>query len=481
MRSLPTVLTALVFWATGCLHAQQWEPVGHGRFATPGSIYSLFGDSVADRLWAGGTAKWYIDGVDTLTINGVGRWDGNSWDTLPNSLQICNGNVCQQMYDFIRYQGRLLANGSFSFIDEVGLWQNNFAALNETTMAWEGVGCNESIMNGIATFMNVPTEDTLLFTGYQGTMCGLNWSNVFAYDGSNFHTFQPFQAWPGDEDYVGFVFKFKGIWYLTGLLHDDITDETRGFMRYTGTSWEPVPGFETPAPIKDFLIHNDTLYMCGYFYEGPGSPGNLVTMYDGENWSNLGGGLTFDQQNQGTFANAFDMLWWHDKLYVAGLFFYAGGVPAENIAQWDGHRWCGTGANMVSSDPRLHAMTTWRDTLYIAGGFESIDGVPMNRVAKWNGGDFDAVCSPSVGVQEHVSRTVQLSLQPNPANDFLTLRCANHHQGFLSVTDALGRVVLRMPWQDEPVDVRGLSNGVYQVLLRDEQELPVASGMFVKQ
>ncbi len=254
---------------------------------------------------------------------------------------------------------------------------------------------------------------------------------------------------------------------MTGLLYDEAMHQTRGFLRYTGSTWEPVPGFESPVPIKDILIRNDTLYVCGYFYEGVGVPGTLVAMYDGENWNNLGGGLTYDQQNQSTYANAFDMLWWHDKLYVAGTFNYAGGVPAENIAQWNGHQWCGSGADMQGTDPHLLSMTTWRDTLYIAGGFDHIDGAPMSRVAKWNGGDFDAVCSPSVGLPEW-KPTRTLTVQLLDAEGVWSVQTTAGQQ--LQVTDALGRAVVaqtQLTNTNAIVDLRGQAAGLYVVRVVD--------------
>ena len=462
---------------TAPLHAQQWESLG-GAVFTLGFVGPVFGDSYSDKLLVGSGAKWlYADG-DSLETNGIGIWNGERWDTLPDRLQICFNNGCDAVYSLLRFHDQLYADGAFPFYEPNGNLDSRFARLNNTSLEWEGYTCDAYFMNGIASVAYETTADSLFLVGYYGSLCGLDSSSIYTYDGTNVQRFLPYDDWPNHDDYVGLVFKFLGSWYMTGLFDDLVTQQTYGFLRYTGSAWVPVPGFETAAPIKDILIHNDTLYMCGYFFEGPGIPGNMVAMYDGENWSNLGGGITFD--DMGTqLGIVTDLLWWREKLYVSGQFYRAGGVPVEHIAAWNGQRWCGSGADL-SPDNAVNSMTTWRDTLYIAGGFNSIDGVPMSRVAKWNGGDFDAVCSPSIGVEEHVLRSVPLSIQPNPTNDFLTLRCANHHQGFLSITDACGRVVLHMSWHDEPIDVRGLSNGVYQLQLRDDEDLPLGSEMFLK-
>ncbi|MEZ4789597.1 MAG: hypothetical protein R2811_06220 [Flavobacteriales bacterium] len=315
----------------------------------------------------------------------------------------------------------------------------------------------------MSTMMYVPPNDTMYFTGYMGSVCGFPESCVFSYDGDALEPFAPFGDLPGVEgDYVGFVFRFQGRLYMTGLMESALTGNIHGFLRYTGSGWEPVPGFETPAPIKDVLIHDDKLYMCGYFFTATGAPGNMVTMYDGEQWSDLGGGLLYGLPSS-TSGIALDLHEWNNDIYVAGQYNFAGGVPAENVARWDGHRWCGMGGAYSSFNPGgiVWSVTDWRDELYIAGGFQYIDGDTMNNVARWLGEVEN--CSPAVGmVDQH---DPEYALLPELVDALGVWRIeAREPLAEWGVYDPIGRVVLHERSSTAHaviVDLRGLPSGVY--------------------
>ncbi len=73
-------------------------------------------------------------------------------------------------------------------------------------------------------------------------------------------------------------------------------------------------------------------------------------------------------------------------LFVGGIFTVAGGVPAKNIAKWNGDTWLPIGSGVNAS---VRAMTVFDDgtgpALYVGGSFTSAGGVPCNRIARWNG------------------------------------------------------------------------------------------------
>ena len=437
---------------------QAWTDVGDIVFPMGGNVYPVYGDSVLDMLLVGATdERVYVPG-DTLYPAGISRWDGATWSSFPDTLQDCNG-VCQGIFSFSQRPGSLVVSGGFNWQDTNGLYQAYFAEWIYAEQRWRGIGCYESVSNGIQFIVPTPVNDTLFFTAYPGSMCGLPESTVFAYDGESFHSFPPMSALPGDDaDYVGFVFRYLGQWYLTGSIHLVPGQVGYGIVRFNGAAWEPVPGFETLAPIKDVLIHNDTLYLCGYFYEGPGVPGNMVVAYDGQTWNNLGGGITFDDQGS-NLGVVYDILFWNDRLYASGQFYRAGGAPVEHIAQWDGHRWCGSGADFAP-DNAVRSMTVWRDTLYVAGGFSNVNGQPASRVAQFMGSAFEEVCSPAVGLAE-VERPGALHAVPlGDGRWSVVLPAASTYQ----VTDMRGAAVLRGRAQGTGatvVDLGGFTPGIY--------------------
>ena len=422
--------------------AQYWAPLLNGIEDTPGSINVAYGDTVWDALLIGGSVKWIIDGSDTLDIQGAAIWTGTAWDTLPARLGICSGgNVCSPIWEFMRYKGDLYVNGAFGFYTASGEANEGIARWDTLVSEWEALECLNPSNGGMLTMMYLPPSDTMYFTGYRGSVCGYPESCVFEYDGNGFYPFEPFDSWPGlpEDDYVGYVFRFQGDLYMTGLLNSTVTGDFYGFLKYNGLSWDTVPGFSTPAPIKDVLIYDGKLNVCGYFFTNTGAPGNLVTVFDGQQWSDMGGGLRYALPNS-TLGNAYDLHEWNGDIYVAGQFNYAGGVYAENVARWNGHQWCGMGGAFANETPGgvVLSVTDWRDTLYIAGGFNTIDGDTVNNVAKWLGEVEN--CSPSVGIAEAGERTHALLPMLLAASGLWQLNVPEGVQ-VLRLYDAQGRLV----------------------------------------
>jgi hypothetical protein len=446
--------------------AQFWAPLQNGIPNNLGHASVVYGDTIWDSLLVGTPAKWLIDGSDTLVLAGIAVWNGVTWDSLPSRIQSINNggtNNCAPVLEFMRYQEQLYANGYFGFYTSDSIFNEKFARWNNDSLRWEALECVHPFMNGIGMISMVPPADTLYFTGYRDSMCGYPESCVFKYDGNAFYPFDPFDAWPGlSGDYVGYVFWFQDQLYMTGLLNSTVTGTFHGFLRYNGSTWEPVPGFETPAPIKDVLIHDDKLYVCGYFFTDTGAPGNLITVFDGVEWSDMGGGLRYSLPNS-TLGNAYDIHEWNGDIYVAGQFNFAGGVYAENIARWNGHQWCGLGGHYATQTPGglILSSTTWRDSLYIAGGFVTIDGDTMNHVAKWLGEVQN--CSPSVGLGEQVPVSAALIPVLIDVAGQWQVKVPDGASGGL-LYDLQGRLVQRVPLSSDGqmiVDLRSLPAGIY--------------------
>ena len=79
-----------------------------------------------------------------------------------------------------------------------------------------------------------------------------------------------------------------------------------------------------------------------------------------------------------------------------GDFGAAGGVPAHNIAKWDGNAWSPVATGINGSISALAVIGT---NLYAGGAFNWIGGVRANSVAKWDGRAWSALGS---GVSAYV-------------------------------------------------------------------------------
>ena len=133
------------------------------------------------------------------------------------------------------------------------------------------------------------------------------------------------------------------------------------------------------------------LFVGGDFDHAGGNPMGEIAKWDGREWSPLGlgtvgavWGLTvFDPgpPSAGT------------KLYCAGNFVSAGGVPASQFASWDGKQW--ESIFWSASGGFILARAIFDDgtgpAMYMGGTFTGLNGVPASRIAKWDGTTFAPV------------------------------------------------------------------------------------------
>jgi hypothetical protein len=119
-----------------------------------------------------------------------------------------------------------------------------------------------------------------------------------------------------------------------------------------------------------------------------GVPAADIARWDGATWSPLGSGI---------FGLVYALAVFDDgagpALYAGGVILAAGGVPANGIARWDGASWSplgsGFGILFGGSNPTVYALAVFDDgagaALYAGGDFVTAGGAPAERVAKWDG------------------------------------------------------------------------------------------------
>lgn len=462
MKRIPAMLAAALVCVAAS--AQYWRALGRGVVG-PTEVQTLYGDSISDRLLAGGTFMWILNLEDTVLGMGQAAWNGVRWDSIATRIQPISGNnSTDQTHWFLRFDGRLYACGFFGFQVPDGSWNNNLARLDESSLHWENLGCNVPFLTGITTLVPKEPQNTLYATGYMGSLCGYPESCVFRYDGSAFHIWEPFNLIPeGNDRYVGTIFDFQGKTYMTCSLPDPVDGSGFvSFLRWNGTAWEHVPGWNTLSTIKEILIRNDTLYVAGTFSLADGGPGNLVAAFSNDQWNDMGGGLAYTPVAMS--GAALDLEWWHGALLVSGFFNRAGNVPCSAIAKWNGHQWCNLPGEILwqnNAPPTIIDMAIWRDSLYICGGINTIDGDTIRQVAQWIGGDAVGDCS-TVGIL--VTGTAQPVLQATPLSTPGQWLVHFPGQGpwVLNAFDAMGRKVDR--WRatgSVVVDLSGQAPGIY--------------------
>ncbi|MCH8806555.1 MAG: hypothetical protein IH986_10765 [Planctomycetes bacterium] len=158
--------------------------------------------------------------------------------------------------------------------------------------------------------------------------------------------------------------------------------------KWDGQDWSDVGGGAN-STVNGLGVFDDgagtALYVTGNFTSVGRLSASRIARWDGGAWSSLGSGLDRSGRAFLEFDDGSGR-----ALYVAGFFFIAGGVPGTGgIARWDGQQWTSVGGGM---DGTVNTMVVFDDgagggpALYAGGTFTRAGGVPgILRVARWDG------------------------------------------------------------------------------------------------
>jgi hypothetical protein len=102
-----------------------------------------------------------------------------------------------------------------------------------------------------------------------------------------------------------------------------------------------------------------------------------VAMWDGNNWTALGDGIT--DIGSDVFALAFTQ---NGDLYAGGSFTVAGGIIAGRVARWNGVAWSDLNGGFTDD---VYALSAQGNNLYVGGAFTVTGDGPALRIAKWDG------------------------------------------------------------------------------------------------
>jgi hypothetical protein len=158
--------------------------------------------------------------------------------------------------------------------------------------------------------------------------------------------------------------------------------------KWDGAAWHPFAQLGMSS-IRAICAYDNGerpyLYIGG---DGGGSSGPIMR-WDGQSWSGVGGGVTTSPGGglQVTAMAVFDD-GTGPALFVAGAFATAGGVPARNIAKWDGHHWhpLNRGIGGRVSDGAMAVYNDGRgSSLFMAGENVGVTGTYGGAVLQWVG------------------------------------------------------------------------------------------------
>lgn len=287
------------------------------------------------------------------------------------------------------------------------------ACTSKTSCAWSAMGLGlqapsrfgtGDVASGTALAL---FQDKLIVAGAFVQAGGLDSIGCAAWDGT------AWTALPALQGATSALQEFNGKLYARGL-YGGITSFTALPMleAYDGGSWTQVGGFDlgVKAGVAGgaLTVFNGKLIVGGAFDSIDGVAAANIAQFDGTTWSALGAGT--DEVTYGTGGIIGALTTYQGKLIAAGRFDTAGGVPVHNIAQWDGNGWTDLGGGLtLPSDPQVAigmSLIAYGKYLVVGGQFTNAGGVTTSSIALWDGTTWSALGS---GVTSNF---------PTPANSF---------------------------------------------------------------
>lgn len=257
--------------------------------------------------------------------SGIAHWDGASWNTVGGGL--AGGTVRV-----------LLTVGSDLYVGGVFSQAGGLAVSN--IAKWDGTRWNA------------------LGDGVSGKVTALAWKGGVLYAGGNFLSAG------------GQAVKNLAAW--DGLQWRDVGGGVEGgtYPEYSG--------------VKALHFVGDDLFVGGYFSSAGGIPASYVARWDGVSWFSLGDAVADDAPigvPTGVLGLTSDP---SGNLYACGWFDRTGPLKAEMVSRWDGKDWSELGEGLPRNSENFMA-SLYHDgkKLYAAGIITGIDGLPTWDGTKW--------------------------------------------------------------------------------------------------
>ena len=460
-RNLYTTIILFCFLHTA--PAQNWQSLNGG---TDWNVADLFADTTSGQLYVSGAFQHAGD----IEANGVAVWDGSQFQTFGTGVDNCI-TTCPIVLSTAVWNDEVYCSPTSYSMGGV-LEPNGL-------MKWDGEEWAR-VNEGISFFNNndgivldfLPTETRLIILG-SFQLAGTDTAySIASWDGEELSSL----GFPFANPEAGIVGKVQSgvfkddVLYVGGNFRKELgVENTIDFAWYKNGNWYQSPQsiMGVNDDISKVVNYKDEVYVGGNFRVSSGNAGNAIMLFQDGIFVDVGG--SFDSE----LANIRDMVVYNGKLFVFGVFnSVGGGIPAQNIASWDGEKWCGYGFNF---DHRIRAAEVLGDRLYIGGPFDSINYQPYNHLAFWEGELEPIVCgNPVSTAPEEQIAAMQLTLFPNPTNSTLHLQLqhAQSTQGQLQIENLAGQTLhtealdLGPALQSWEVDVADWPSGVYVVRLR---------------
>ena len=193
-----------------------------------------------------------------------------------------------------------------------------------------------------------------------------------------------------------------------------VSDTAFNIVRWNSTEFElfGTPGLD--AQVSALTVFDDgtgpAVHAGGHFIDIGNQAFNHVAKWTGLGWQTLGSGVTSLNTAFGSAPRVRALCRFDDgsgpALYAAGEFDTADGLPANDIAKWNGTNWTALGSGITGT---VYSLAVHDDgsgpALYVGGQFTLAGGVAANSIAKWTGSAWSAVGQGFNGTSQSAAAT----------------------------------------------------------------------------
>ena len=348
----------------------QWQPFGSGIARIVYCLAVFNGEVVA------GCNGDNNEGTFDETVQ---RWTGTTWENLSATN---TGDV----YDMIVYGGSLYIAGTFitQFVIPGSDPAHFIARWIPGSFKWEDV--NQ------ADFGSQTNTAVQALAEYNGELYAAGWkASTSSGTGSAIHITHGSGAAPWttitDGTDPGGIYDldvFAGELLIAGGFLDINGVTCHNFAGWNGSSFHAFQGgVSNPSgssTIWSIAIH-EGICISGSFTVAGGTPASRVAFWPP-------GGSAWQARGPGTNGVVYDLTSYRGELIAVGAFSDAG-VPANDIAHWNGTSWAPFGGGTANY---VAAFVAYNGRLVAGGSFvqptQSL--VTANNIAGWNGGPLSA-------------------------------------------------------------------------------------------
>ena len=366
-----TYVNGLASW-----DGSHWNPVGTpGR--TNGLIFVVSSMGTDGKnVYAGGQFNY----AGLINANSIARFDGQKWNSLGTGLG--PASALPSVYTIATTNNNIYVGGTFSTaggvsVANIAQWDGtNWYALGNPGGQIFGIAVQPGGVYAVGAAKGASLYGSPFFEVWNGS----SWNNVLVVPPApeNGYCAVPFNTPAPAMDAIATMGTniFVGGSFSIGTFNPP--QGSQGILRYDGTYCYSVgSGFN--SNVVALAVINTNLYAAGNFTNADGYWANQIAMWNGMNWTNVGGGVigSGTVYSLGTMGN---------YLFAGGSFTNIGGVTASGIAEWDGTYWyaLGSGVAYPGGGGYVSAMTSIGTDLYAGGLFRFAGGKPSYYAGHWN-------------------------------------------------------------------------------------------------